>query len=265
MNANLYKLLATGFYQGPKYIESVLDRMAGEVMATSDMSYEVYEAYLNTLTAAKEKMIKYNTATYNFLLAYLHLQAGNICNKESDRYHHFGMAIDGFKTYIHNSRKSDESLYISYWKLADLLDRLNTPWPRIEELLLQAFQVCPSRAESLRDIIVHYYNEDNPRAAFVFSSYCSDYLYGKQPKTDNKWYVDDSFYQWKVLYYHVPISLSIGKLVEAKQWYEKLITCIKRCPSSINTEEITRIKGYERYFNIQKQASSHSPLEVIIS
>lgn len=264
-NSNLLKLLAASLDQGPRYMETVLEKMAGKTSEASKMSNETFDNYLNTLTEAKEKIKKYNPGSYDFIFAYLHLQAGNACIDCDTRWHHFDAAIMGFKEYIHNSRKRDEILYISYWRLAGLLEIMNTSWATVEELLLQAFQVHPCRAESLRDIIIHYYNKDIPRIAYVFSSFCSNHFYGRRKSYDEKWLVDDLFYQWKVLYYHVPISLSIGKHTEAKQWYDKLLPCVSTNPDWFHTEDIARIKSYLHHFENKKQKAPPSSLQVIIS
>ncbi|PWV47081.1 hypothetical protein [Chitinophaga sp. S165] len=265
MNANLYKLLAQNIEYGPHYVESVLDKIAGNLSAGNRSPYEVYETYIDSIIPVRKKINQYRSNADHFLLGYLHMQAGNACMVDSRKQHHFDLAVNEYKQYIHKSRRQDETLYVAYWKMAVLLERLNTPWASVEELLLQAFQVYPYRAESLREIIVHYYRQDNARAAYIFSSFCSNRFYRAQALLTQRWFVNEAFYKWELLYYHVPICLSIGKLKEAQTWYQELLACINQYPDALPAEEVVKIKAYAQHFDPPKRKSSPSALQITIS
>lgn len=49
-----------------------------------------------------------------------------------------------------------EEVYYSLYRLAETMEKLGAPWPRIQAMLLHAYEIRPTRAEALHAIARHY-------------------------------------------------------------------------------------------------------------
>ena len=62
-----------------------------------------------------------------------------------------------------------EEIYYSLYRLAETMEKLGEPWPRIQAMLLHAYEIRPTRAETLHAIARHYRTQGRYQLGHLFA------------------------------------------------------------------------------------------------
>jgi len=106
----------------------------------------------------------------------------------------------------------------------------------VEKDLLLALEHDPTRAEAMKAILVSRYNQQEWRIAHIYSSFCVEQFLGRRP-ADRYWQVDDAFYNWKILRYHLPILVKLRKKDEARECLAQLKDRVQRYANQISERD----------------------------
>lgn len=89
----------------------------------------------------------------------------------------------------------DEEVYYAKLKLAEAMDRLGEPWPRVQEAYLEAWAFRPTRAEALYEIATHHRRNGDYELGYLFAAR------GAQiplPESDVL-FVQNDVHEWRLL------------------------------------------------------------------
>jgi hypothetical protein len=136
--------------------------------------------------------------------------------------------------------KKGEPAFYACYQAAILAQHLDYPWPKVEQQLLQAFQILPTRGEPILRIIHHYQEKQQWPIAYLFSKFAKKQFHDKLPKARN-WGFDKSLYTWKMLDIHKVSCYAVEKFDEATAAYSTLCRLISENPGSFLVDDITRI------------------------
>lgn len=242
-NPNIYKQLTRNINQGPHYLETILDKIAEEQGTGENVDCNSWEDRINVLEQAKKHITSADKNSYFFLLGYLAFKASTDAISDEQRQYYFEQSLSAFRTYISKQTNDKELNFISHWLKGRIQQSLGDNWGKIEEVFLMAFEANPCRAESLKEIISHYHNEETNRICYIYTIYCRKNFFLQVPKQRN-WLVDEDFYTWKILDYHIAVCIALGRSEEAKITYQQLLNQVRRIKDTVPVEDLSRISEY---------------------
>ncbi|HMI61299.1 MAG TPA: hypothetical protein VK518_10330, partial [Puia sp.] len=150
-------------------------------------------------------------------------------------------AMAYFQDFLSWESGSPDTRYYAQYRLGVIQRFLGSPWPAVEESLLNAVEFDSLRGEATKEIIEHYLKEHQWRNAYIFSSYAVREFFGKCPSNSRSWFIDTPFYLWQVLDYHVPVCLTLRKKDEALQYLKILQQYAWHHPGELDQEVLTRM------------------------
>lgn len=208
MQKNITNLIA-----GPEHVEREMTRLLG-IDNTAGRNLFDYLHFIKYLQGIKPH--KRQSFVHNFLLAYFHQQAGNHCSDQNQRKEHFKLAFSNYVSYLDSPEKHQpDTKYFSQWQIGKIQESFSHPWPAVEQSYLTTLEYDVSRAEALKAILTYHLSRDHWRVAYIYSSYCMNNFLGKRP-LKRCWSVDNDFYDWKILIFHIRILLALGEKQQAQ-------------------------------------------------
>ncbi|MGH3967958.1 MAG: glycosyltransferase, partial [Mycobacterium sp.] len=106
---------------------------------------------------------------------------------------------------------SDEEAYYAMYRLAESMSNLGEPWPDVEDALLKAWQIRPTRAEPLHAIAYRYRVEQRYKFAYLFAESAA-----KIPlPEEDRIFVSADIYAWRATDEQAVCASWIGKHAEA--------------------------------------------------
>jgi len=210
-----FPLLSEWVRSGPAAVEAGL---AGALGLSGDGSSERYS---NIIGAVKER-VSASGGDIGLVLGYLYQEAGKRSVDASRKSSYLEAALIHYELFLRDGRRhSPDTRYFAQWQIGVIRQATGTAWPSVEKSLLQALEYDTSRAEALKAIVTTRYNQQEWRIAYIYSSYCAEQYLDRRPK-NRCWVVDDDFYHWKLLRYHIPILLKLQKKAEARAAFREL-------------------------------------------
>lgn len=241
---NINKFLSNG----PNHIDDLFEYLFNLEKNMALCLLERYKKYVALLNTNKINSYIPKKWQINFLKGYLHQQVGYYTEEIERKNELYTYSLNNYKTFLDYKKGEKDFQFFAQWQLGVIQELLNFSWAEVEITYLKAFEVYPQRGESIRNILYHYYNLRDWKIGYIYSSFCINHFYGSIPLGNKTWHIDTYFYTWRILYYHIQICLSLGKIEEAKKNYKLLLYHLANNKYDFTTEEVQKITKYEKYF-----------------
>jgi hypothetical protein len=205
---------------GPLYVERVFDSLLtreGVKGVTQMNAGERYALFLDYLKTNINVHSHTQYAITQFYKGYFfHQLASHSISQELTR-HFQEKALCYYQNYLELAEREEESRYYAQWQTGMLQDRLNYPWPSVEDSLQKATVLDPVRAESVKKIVEHYIDTREWQKAYSHSKLAKEKYFDKNPVAHRRWFVDFDAYNWSVLNRHRTICIYLGYMQEAEE------------------------------------------------
>lgn len=227
---------------GPQGIETEL----ATTTASLDQKPNKYIHYVELIRNIK--FSKKNPTSRAFLLGYFLQQVGIHCNIPTEREDFFKQSLVQYQSFLSSGKNENpDTHYFAQWQTGVLQQSFGVKWPVVEGSYLRSLEYDTTRAEALKEILNYRCTNQEWRIAYIYSSYCIDEFLGKIP-ANKYWYIDPSFYNWKILKYHIPILIAIRKKEEAKNFLYKLLDQLQQNPENFTEKDRQDINGMKKRF-----------------
>jgi glycosyltransferase involved in cell wall biosynthesis len=152
---------------------------------------------------------------------------------EAQRYYERASAIEP---------KTLSESYMAYAALAEIKLNSGDQWNEARELLLKAYTSDKRHAEPLLKIIKTYTKQGLWEIAYLFSSFAISNYHEKLPLGFDITDVQPSVYQWELLFYHILICSSTGRMQESKLFYLQLKSLLNTHKANFSGKELLLIR-----------------------
>lgn len=142
-----------------------------------------------------------------FFLAQSYRDAGN-----------FTLALEWFRKRAALGHDAEEA-WFSLLQIGIIKQEMNRPWEEVERAFLAAYEAAPWRSEPLYPICEHYRKTQDFDKSYVFAKKGIAIPYPQDAIS----YVEDSVYEWRMLYEYAVAAYCIGKYNEAAKSFETLL------------------------------------------
>ena len=222
---------------GPEVVEAEFGQLAGTP------SKDTKEKYIQYSRILKEQRLSKNDLCWrSFLTGYFGQQAGLYSADKNEQVHLFKQSLADYQLFQDTGRNNHpDTHYFAQWQIGSLQYSLRYEWSVAEESYLKAMEYEAERGEALREIIVYQSIQENWFVANIYSSYCMRQYLGKTP-SKGKWFINTSFYQWKILKYQIPVLLHLGENEKAKECARKLFNLTVPNLNPAEIKEINALK-----------------------
>lgn len=136
-----------------------------------------------------------------------------------------------------------EERYFSTLKVGEIMRRLEYPWRDCKEVLLKAYSIDPMRGESIRTIIEHYQAMGEWNTSFLYTKMAINTFHNMNPYPQRILFIDNAFYNWKILELHTSSCFYTGRLEECKKAFNDLLVLTRLKPEYFTPEDIQRINS----------------------
>jgi hypothetical protein len=225
---------------GPDHLERKLSSRF-EKKLEKDQRLNLYKQLINEADWRSR-----DSRTRKFCLGYLNHQAARLAIDLAEKMHFREVALQHYLDFIRRKAVSEEQFFACF-SAGVLSEALELPWKGTEQQFLMAYEMRPKRGEPISRIIEYYISRQQWAIAFLFSSSAKDFFFGGLPKKE-KWGVDESFYNWRVLHLHAAACYSLGKRSEATETFGLLYSLTQNEPGLFLQEEIDRISSQKSLF-----------------
>jgi hypothetical protein len=233
--------------QGPTALENALTTQIPQ-SPQEGRSLSWLNQIINTLQSRKPGFWKKDKIAYHFTLGYAFQQAANLATPDSpEKKALLEGALTNFKAIQKWPKKYAELAFYVINNQAQTMTALGQEWPEVEEVCLDAFEIHPTRAESLVQIIKHYLTTQEWPIAYIFSSYCREHHYDHFPTNDH-WGLDPELYNWKLLDMHTAVCFNMGNMEEASLTFNTLMLRLDQQPQLFTDEQITKLREKKALF-----------------
>jgi tetratricopeptide (TPR) repeat protein len=131
----------------------------------------------------------------------------------------FANALKWFTRKIEIGGRPDEEIYLAMLRVAQSMEKLDTPWPDVQDAYLRAWEFRPTRAEPLYGIARHYREEKRYRLGYLFAERAAEI---PLPEDDMILPYPD-IYAWSAADEHAVCAHRIGKHPEAFTLWRRLL------------------------------------------
>ena len=112
-----------------------------------------------------------------------------------------------------------EETWLSFLQIALIKQSLGHPWDEVERAYLTAYEAAPSRAEPLYPICEHYRKTREFEKSYAFAKKAIAIPHPKEAVL----YVEESIYEWRMLYEYGVAAYGVGQYDEAARSFETLL------------------------------------------
>jgi hypothetical protein len=206
---NTHLNLFDSLVKGPSFVQSELAKLALDKGQQRHAPRYLVELTKKTVLSKKEEFLR------PFVIGFLNSRASYSSDNALEKEKFLNDALQSYRAFLHKPKGAlPDWLYYAQWQLAEIGELLCHNSNTVEERCLKAAEWDAIRAEALRHILLYRFKRAEWRIAYIYSSYCADQFLGKPP-TQRNWFINQSFYDWKILKYHIQILLAIRKKQEA--------------------------------------------------
>jgi glycosyltransferase involved in cell wall biosynthesis len=197
--------------------------------------------YADTLAAYANEGHK-NFRTIYFIGDSYNAAAG-YCKNPSQARELYILAQKYFEEALPLETKSKEVRFMLHKKMAENRSALGDSWPSIKQDYLKAFDAHVFKAETMIRIIMHYMEEKQWRIGFLYARFCYNHFTQQLSAEGPRLYVDESIYQWRLLFYYYYFTYRMGRKKEAGKLYSKLKQRIKDNPQFFSDQDLIDIQA----------------------
>jgi glycosyltransferase involved in cell wall biosynthesis len=158
-------------------------------------------------------------------------------------------ALKYYKERVNRTDGYAEEIYYSQFRIGTIMRSLEEPWNLTHQELLKAYNMDPTRGESIKIIIDYYLQMNEWNMAYLYSKFAKVNFHGKNPYPNRLLFVDEALYIWKFLEAHAATSFYTGKKDEARASYQELVSISKNKPQYFNQDDINKIVINGQFFN----------------
>ena len=210
-----HESLITAVYTGPAALEARFETFRGEIPPRHPLT--------------------------PFIAGYFAQKAGRCCEDKEKKTNLFKQSLAHYQSFLSSKHRAGRDiLYYTQWQIGVLQESLGHRWSEAEESYLTALEYDPGRAEALREVLIHQYLQKNWYVALIYSTYCKDQFLGKVPPK-RYWGLNLSFYQWKILKYHLAILLHLQKQREAESCLNQLLQLANKHGADLSEKDLKDI------------------------
>ncbi|HXB34171.1 MAG TPA: glycosyltransferase family 2 protein [Puia sp.] len=152
---------------------------------------------------------------------------------EAERYYQAALSADP---------KEHHARYVLYDRLAETKSSLGRKWSNIREDFLNAHAADPRHGEPFLGVIKEYVRQRRIEQAYLYSSFAVSEYHGRVPTGFDMGHIQTSVYTWELLFYHLLICTSSGRIVESKRYYDQLRKILKDKLLRFNIKELIAIR-----------------------
>jgi hypothetical protein len=195
---------------GPLYVERVFDSLLTREGIKAVVQMNASERFTLYLDYLKSNLNVHNHTQYavtQFYKGHFFQQLANHSMSQETMQHFQEKALCYYQNYLELAEREEESLYYAQWQAGMLQDKLNYPWPMVEDSLQKATTLDSFRGEATKKIVEHYINTREWKKAYVHSKSAVEKYLDKNPVAYRHWFVEFDAYNWSVLTRHHRICL----------------------------------------------------------
>ena len=218
-------------------------------LTDSTTNLESLHFYISALEQRNNKSLRKNKLAY-FLLGFYYQQA-TFYSSSNETATFLAKSSYNYEEFIKLSHRYNEIHYYAQMQIAFIQQSLNQPWAIIQQSFLKAYAFDPVRGEALHEIIRYYVAAKKWETAYIFSSFAKYHFFDKRISEQRKLPVDNFFYNWGVLDYHISICSQLQKWQDATNSFFLLQKQIQQHPEYFTNNDIQSI--LEKFNSLQKK------------
>jgi len=158
-------------------------------------------------------------------------------------------ALKYYKERVNRTDGYAEEIYYSQFRIGTIMRSLEEPWNLTHQELLKAYNMDPSRAESIKIIIDYYLQMNEWNMAYLYSKFAKVNFHGKNPYPNRLLFVDEALYIWKFAEAHAATCFYTGRMDEAKATYQEIVNISKTSPQYFTPEDFAKLQQNAQFFN----------------
>jgi glycosyltransferase involved in cell wall biosynthesis len=158
-------------------------------------------------------------------------------------------ALKYYKERVNRTDGYAEEIYYSQFRIGTIMRSLEEPWNLTHQELLKAYNMDPSRGESIKIIIDYYLQMNEWNMAYLYSKFAKVNFHGKNPYPNRLLFVDEALYIWKFAEAHAATCFYTGRMDEAKATYQEIVNISKTQPQYFTPEDFAKLQQNAQFFN----------------
>jgi glycosyltransferase involved in cell wall biosynthesis len=141
-----------------------------------------------------------------------------------------------------------EEIFYSQFRIGTIMRVMEEPWNLTHQELLKACAIDPLRAEPMKVIIDYYLQMGEWHTAYIYTKFAKMNFHGKNPYPNRLLFVDEATYVWKIAEAHSAACFYTGRMEEAKQAYQDIVSAIKTHPHCFSQEDLNKVNSNAQFF-----------------
>ena len=158
-------------------------------------------------------------------------------------------ALKYYKERVNRTDGYAEEIYYSQFRIGTIMRSLEEPWNLTHQELLKAYNMDPTRGESIKIIIDYYLQMNEWNMAYLYSKFAKVNFHGKNPYPNRLLFVDEALYIWKFAEAHAASCFYTGRMDEAKATYQEIVNISKTSPQYFTPEDFAKLQQNAQFFN----------------
>jgi glycosyltransferase involved in cell wall biosynthesis len=158
-------------------------------------------------------------------------------------------ALKYYKERVNRTDGYAEEIYYSQFRIGTIMRSLEEPWNLTHQELLKAYNMDPTRGESIKIIIDYYLQMNEWNMAYLYSKFAKVNFHGKNPYPNRLLFVDEALYIWKFAEAHAATCFYTGRMDEAKATYQEIVNISKTSPQYFTPEDFAKLQQNAQFFN----------------
>jgi len=158
-------------------------------------------------------------------------------------------ALKYYKERVNRTDGYAEEIYYSQFRIGTIMRSLEEPWNLTHQELLKAYNMDPTRGESIKIIIDYYLQMNEWNMAYLYSKFAKVNFHGKNPYPNRLLFVDEALYIWKFAEAHAATCFYTGRMDEAKATYQEIVNISKTSPQYFTPEDFNKLQQNAQFFN----------------
>jgi len=158
-------------------------------------------------------------------------------------------ALKYYKERVNRTDGYAEEIYYSQFRVGTIMRSLEEPRSLTQKELLKAYNMDPTRGESIKIIIDYYLQVNEWNMAYLYTKFAKVNFHGKNPYPNRLLFVDEALYIWKFAEAHAAACFYTGRMDEAKATYQEIVNISKSHPQYFTPEDFGKLQQNAQFFN----------------
>ena len=205
--------------------------------------YKKHSAILEDYIDNKDR-----NARWVFYTAQSYHDSASIPDNRVENEERFRRSLKYYRERVNRFDGYEEERYYSQLRIGSIMRMLEEPWSDTLIELMKAYSMDPMRGESIKVIIDHYLSVGEWHLAYLYSKFAKVNFHGKNPYPTRLLFVDEAFYQWRILEVHAAACFYTGRKDEAASTFKELQEVIKKSPHLFSPDEMAKINSNAQFF-----------------